>query len=142
MIEMLNRRLPLATSTGFLILLSSLAPLAESSLSENGSEAAAESNSSSKSFLSGYSKQQIADAISILSSDPMLLLAQEHGITTLMNKDFLVAGQGTSSAKQPKILDDGFVDTDPIRSGNEPGIAAHPYDPTLLLAFHKAGLKQ
>lgn len=32
---------------------------------------------------------------------------------------------------------DIFVETDPERSGNEPSIAAHPYDPKIVLAFDR-----
>ena len=30
---------------------------------------------------------------------------------------------------------DIFIETDPVRSANEPSIAAHPYDPNIVLAF-------
>lgn len=39
-------------------------------------------------------------------------------------------------------INDVFVDTDPVRSGNEPSIAAHPYNPNIVLAFHKARIEQ
>lgn len=45
--------------------------------------------------------------------------------------------------KAAKILkiNDVFVETDPERSGNEPSIAAHPYNPHIVLAFDRGRIE-
>ena len=117
-------------------------------------------------FLAGKSKEEIANEISIMSFDAMMGLAKAHGIDTIQGKKLKSAATDqftplqserltdesadtnpftTRNQKLPKLSPktdtDTFVDTDPVRSGNEPSIAAHPYKKNIVLAFHKGRIE-
>jgi len=48
----------------------------------------------------------------------------------------------TKKTIKSQSSNDIFIETDPVRSANEPSITAHPYDPNIVLAFNKGRIEQ
>ena len=67
------------------------------------------------------------------------MLPKAHRDKSLNDNPFAKLLQKSIKSEKSNDL---FIETDPVRSANEPSIAAHPYDPNIILAFDKTSIEQ
>ncbi len=76
--------------------------------------------------------------VKYLSGVPMLIAAEEFGITEIMGKDITLRGSPPGKAKAKKLKDVG-VGVHPINHENEPTVVANPKDKKKLVAGSHSG---